>query len=181
MTEQDLEKLKYPTGKFVWDKFTDPAVMAKKIKIIAGTPAKFRAAASGLTEAQLNTPYRPEGWTLRQVIHHVPDSHLNAYIRTKLALTKDNPTVIAYSEKAWALTPDYEKSSVESSVRLLESVHERWIHILRSLKAEDFARPFIHPEYPTEPRNIGWIVSLYSWHGPHHIAHITGLRERMGW
>jgi hypothetical protein len=133
----------------------------------------------GLSDSQLDTPYREGGWTVRQVIHHVPDSHLNAYIRVRLALTEDNPTIKPYEEKLWAELPDARTAPVELSLGLLESVHARWVLLMRSIAPEDFARRFIHPE--------GWngtldtIAAMYAWHCHHHTAHITRLRERMDW
>ena len=146
---------------------------------IAETPARLRAVVSGLSPEQLDTPYRPEGWTVRQVVHHLPDSHLNSYIRFRLALTEDEPTIKPYHEDKWAELYDARTAPVELSLALLESLHERWVVLLKSLTAEDWARAFKHPEMGTVPlaKNVG----LYAWHGKHHVAHIASLRERMGW
>jgi hypothetical protein len=139
----------------------------------------LRAAAAGLNEDQLSTPYRDGGWTLRQVIHHVPDSHMNAYIRFKLALTENAPTVKAYDEAAWAELADTRDTPIEVSLALLENLHERWVGLLRSMSEADFQKQFRHPDLGLVPleRNL----ALYAWHGKHHVAHITSLRERRGW
>jgi hypothetical protein len=148
---------------------------------IAHAPAAFRAAIRGLTDQQLDTPYRPEGWTVRQVVHHTADSHLNAYIRCRLALTEAEPTIKPYFEERWAELPDAKGPLVEDSLRLLESSHARWVQLMRSLVPSDFARTFLHPEHPGHPLSLDWLVSQYAWHGRHHAAHITSLRERSGW
>jgi hypothetical protein len=147
---------------------------------IAALPKRMREAVSGLTDTQLETPYRPGGWTVRQVVHHVPDSHLNAYIRLKLALTEDAPTIKPYDEKTWAMLAD-SRLPIEISLTLLDSIHARWVALCRDLKASDWARTFKHPEYPEGPRTIDWLVQGYAWHSNHHLAHITSLRKREGW
>jgi uncharacterized damage-inducible protein DinB len=149
------------------------------MEAIAGLPARMRRAVAGLTDQQLNTPYREGGWTVRQVVHHVPDSHLNAYIRFKLAVTEQNPTIKPYDETAWAQLKDSELTPIEVSLALLESLHARWTVLLRSLSESDFQRKFVHPE--SGPHDLDWLLGLYAWHGNHHVAHITGLRERMEW
>jgi uncharacterized damage-inducible protein DinB len=146
---------------------------------IERAPARLRAAVEGLTAEQLDTPYRPDGWTVRQVVHHVPDSHLNSYCRFKLALTEDEPTIKPYREERWAELADSRATPIEVSLVLLESLHKRWVGLLKSLEHSDFSRAFRHPE-------IGLItlaqnLRLYSWHGRHHTAQVTSLRERMGW
>jgi uncharacterized damage-inducible protein DinB len=153
---------------------------APAIQVLAELPARMRDAVAGLNDSQLDTPYRDQGWTVRQVVHHVPDSHTNAYIRLKLALTEDVPTIKPYDEKAWAILPDM-KMPIESSLRLLDGVHTRWVAILRALKPEDWPRRFIHPEYPEGPRTVDWLLQVYAWHSRHHLAHITTLLERRGW
>jgi len=150
------------------------------IEEIAALPKRMREAVAGLGDIQLDTPYRPGGWTVRQVVHHVPDSHLNAYIRLKLALTEDAPTIKPYDEKTWAMLAD-SRLPVEISLTLLDSVHARWVALCRNLKASDWARTFNHPEYPEGPRTIDWLVQVYAWHSNHHLAHITSLRKREGW
>lgn len=146
---------------------------------IAATPARMREAVAGLEDAQLDTPYREGGWTVRQVVHHVPDSHLNAYVRLKLALTEDAPTIKPYDEAEWAKLPDARDTPVEVSLALLESLHVRWTNLMRAMPEEDFARKLHHPEHGV--RTIDWLVSLYAWHGRHHTGHITSLRAQMGW
>lgn len=147
---------------------------------IAAAPAKMRAAVAGLTEEQLDTPYRDGGWTLRQVVHHVPDSHLNAYCRLKLALTEDVPVIRPYDESTWAKLEDSRLTPIEVSLTLLESLHARWMTLFRSMKPEDFRRTLRHPEHEGTP-TLDWLVAMYAWHGKHHVGHITSLRERMGW
>jgi hypothetical protein len=132
-----------------------------------------------LTEAQLQTPYRPGGWTVRQVVHHVPDSHMNAYIRFKLALTEDNPTIKPYDEAAWALLADTAHTPIQESLALLDALHRRWVVLLESLAPGDFARRLTHPEHG--PVTLEWMLQLYAWHGRHHTAHVTALRQREGW
>jgi len=175
-----MTDLRYPIGTFKIesDAFTDEERRGL-IDQIAETPAKLREALKGLSEEQLETPYRPGGWTVRQVVHHVPDSHLNSYVRFKLALTEDEPTIKPYDEAQWAVLADSRITPVEVSLSLLESLHERWVALLRSLAPADFARTFRHPELGVVSLNKN--VALYAWHGRHHVAHITSLRERMGW
>lgn len=139
----------------------------------------MRAAVQGLSPQQLDTRYRPQGWTVRQVVHHVPDSHMNAYIRFKLALTEDAPTIKTYHEDLWAELADSRSTPVETSLTLLETLHERWVALLRSLKDEDWKRSFRHPELGPMPLDAN--LALYAWHGAHHTAHITTLRQRNGW
>jgi len=155
------------------------AARAEAIRGIAETPEKLRAAVKGWNDTQLDTPYRDGGWTVRQVVHHVADSHLNAYIRLRLALTEMEPTIKPYDEGAWAKLEDAEHAPVEVSLRLIDPLHERWVRLLKSLKPEEFARRFVHPEHG--PRTVDWLATLYAWHGRHHTAHITELRKRKGW
>jgi hypothetical protein len=170
---------RYPVGRFNHDPAATSETRARHISEIANLPSRFREAVQGLSPQQLNTPYREGGWTVRQVVHHVPDSHLNAYIRCKLALTETTPTIKPYDEAAWARLKDSELTPVEVSLSLLEAAHARWVTLLRSLQAEDFQRRFNHPEAGV--RDVDWLVALYDWHGNHHLAHITTLRERMKW
>jgi hypothetical protein len=146
---------------------------------IAHTPAALRAAVRGLSDAQRLTPYRDGGWTVAQVVHHLADSHMNSYIRIRLAVTEDKPLVLAYKEGLWALLADAVDPDVEPSLRLLESLHVRWVTLLRSLPPAAFARTFRHPERGEV--TLDWTVALYAWHGRHHVAHITELRSRNGW
>ncbi len=170
---------RYPIGKFEMPAQVTPARRQQAIAEIAATPAKMRAAVKGLRGAHLDTPYREGGWTVRQVVHHVPDSHLNAYVRLKLALTEDKPTIKPYNEAAWAELADSKSAPIEVSQTLLDSVHTRWDRLWRSLKPEDFARVFVHPEHGE--RTVDWLLFLYEWHGKHHTAHITELRKQKGW
>jgi uncharacterized damage-inducible protein DinB len=174
-----MSNLSYPIGRFEHRPGLSAEERAGLIRQIEEAPARLRAAVAGLSDARLDTPYRPGGWTVRQVIHHVPDSHLNAYIRFKWALTEDRPAIKAYEEKDWALTPEVRATPVEVSLRLLEALHQRWVVLLREMSGEDFARVLIHPQ--NGEMTLERMLGLYAWHGRHHVAHITGLRERMGW
>jgi len=169
----------YPIGKFEMPKEVTAARRQKAIEEIALTPEKMRAAVKGLNDSQLDTPYREGGWTVRQLVHHVPDSHLNAYVRLKLALTEENPTIKPYDQEAWAKLADSKSAPIEVSLALLTSVHDRWDRIWRSLKPEQFVRTLIHPE--SGERTVDWLLFLYEWHGKHHTAHITELRKKKGW
>ena len=170
---------RYPIGKYNAPKEVTAAMRAQAIQEIRAAPAAVRAATEGLGDAQLDTPYREGGWTVRQVVHHVADSHMNAYVRCRLALTESEPTIKPYEESAWARLEDAASSPIEVSLRLLEPLHERWVTLLRSVKAEEFARTFRHPEHGV--RTLDWMLFLYAWHGKHHTAHITELRKRKGW
>jgi uncharacterized damage-inducible protein DinB len=170
---------RYPIGPFTLDPNPTPETRNRHIEQIAGLAPQMRRAVAGLRADQLDTPYREGGWTVRQVVHHVSDSHLNAYIRFKWALTEAAPTIKPYDETAWATLPDSLLTPVEISLTLLESLHARWTVLLRSLTAEDFQRTFNHPQ--SGPHDVDWLLGLYSWHGNHHMAHITALRERMNW
>ena len=174
-----MTDLRYPTGKLSYDADLTAQKRASLIDRIASTPPALRAAVQGLTDAQLDTPYRPGGWSVRQVVHHVPDSHVNAYIRFKLALTEENPTIKPYREAEWANLADTPLTPVDTSLSLLEAVHHRWVILLKSMGDGDFARPLIHPE--NGPMTLDALLSMYAWHGRHHTAHITGLRQRQGW
>jgi len=171
--------LRYPIGPF---KFAGPLTADQRqacIDQIEETPTRMRAAVAGLDIEQLDTPYRPEGWTVRQVVHHVPESHLNSYIRFKLAITEEEPTIKPYFEDRWAKLDDARQAPISLSLDLLDAVHGRWVWFLRSLKPGDFQRTFRHPELGIV--SLDKNVALYAWHGRHHVAHITSLRERMGW
>lgn len=171
--------LRYPIGRFQMQENMTEELRRRFISQIAEAPHKLRAAVEGLSNQQLDTPYRPEGWTVRQVVHHLPDSHLNSYIRFKLALTEDEPTIKPYFEDRWALLEDARTAPIEISLSLLESLHQRWVLMLRSLSRSDLARTFRHPELGIV--NLEKYLCVYAWHGQHHVAHITSLRERMGW
>ena len=175
----DPVDLRYPTGRFAYDGVVTAESRGRRIETIAETPAAMLSAVERLTDAQLDTPYRPGGWAVRQVVHHVPDSHMNAYTRFKLALTEETPTIRPYDEARWAELAD-SQAPVEHSLRLLEALHERWVSLLRSLAPADFARELFHPERNAR-MTLDQLLALYAWHGPHHVAHITRLRDRDGW
>lgn len=170
---------RYPIGKFNGQAPVDQQERERFLKDIEETPRKLRAAVEGLSDKQLDTPYREGGWTVRQVVHHVPDSHLNSYVRFKLALTEDVPTIKTYHEDRWAELADSKNTPIEVSLNLLETLHKRWVNLLRSLTDQDWNRTFCHPELGV--LTLDKTLALYSWHGRHHVAHVTGLRERMGW
>jgi DinB superfamily len=174
-----MTDLSYPIGRWQRERRLDPARRAARIGEIAAAPAALRRAVAGLGTEQLDTPYRPGGWTVLQVIHHLPDSHLNAYVRIRLALTEDNPTIRPYDEKRWAELPDARGGEPEISLLLLDALHRRWVTLLESLAPADFTRPLHHPEMGE--LTVDEIVSLYAWHGRHHVAHVTALRTREGW
>ena len=173
-----MTDLRYPIGKFTYGTYIEEQ-KPRYLNDIEEAPARLRAAAKGLTEAQLGTPYRDGGWTVRQVVHHVPDSHMNAFIRFKLALTEDEPTIKPYAEDRWAELGDVAATPVETSLCLLECLHRRWVNLLLSLTAEQWKRTFHHPEIGA--MTLEKTVAMYAWHGRHHVAHITSLRERSGW
>ncbi|MEP7086304.1 MAG: YfiT family bacillithiol transferase [Gemmatimonadota bacterium] len=169
-TSDPLDTRRYPVGRFVVPEKISPEETAKHIEEIAAAPAALRAAVKGLSEAELDKPYREGGWTIRQVVHHVADSHVNAYVRMKLALTEDAPMISTYMEDRWAELPDSRDVPVETSLRLLESVQERWVSIMRSMTDAQWHRVYMHPEmgrYPLDRQ-----AALYAWHGKHHVAHV---------
>jgi uncharacterized damage-inducible protein DinB len=170
---------RFPTGKFVPPAQATVESRTRAIEVIAETPQLLRDAVQGLDEDQLDTPYREGGWTLRQVVHHVPDSHVNAYIRLKLALTEPAPVIKPYDEAAWANLADTTAVPIDVSLNLLDAVHARWVALLRSMKDDDFRREYVHPD--TGRHALDHLVALYAWHGPHHIAHVTTTRSRLGW
>jgi len=174
-----MSDLRYPVGKFKYDGPPTSAQRRELIESIEEMPANLRAAVKGLSQPQLDTPYRPEGWTVRQVVHHVPDSHLNAYVRFKLALTEQEPTIKPYAEDRWAQLADTQATPLEVSLTMLDSLHDRWVRLLRSLHPEDWKRSFRHPDLGLV--SLEKNLALYAWHGRHHVAHITSLRERNGW
>ena len=170
---------RFPIGKF---SFQGPVTEDQRqnfIDAIEQAPSNLRAAVKDLSPQQLDTPYRDGGWTVRQVTHHVPDSHMNAYIRFKLALTEDEPTIKPYMEDRWANLNDTQSTPIETSLALLDSLHDRWGRLLRSLGPEDWNRRFRHPELG--PVSLEKNVAMYAWHGKHHVAHITELKKKMGW
>jgi hypothetical protein len=177
VTDADL---RYPIGRFEYDGGAAADQRAAWIADVAGLPAQLRAAVGGLAPGQLDTPYRPGGWTVRQVVHHLPDSHLNAYTRFKLALTESGPTIKPYDEGAWAELEDVRVTPPDVSLALLDALHDRLVRLLRSMGPDDFARTFRHPER-ARALALDETLALYAWHGRHHVAHVTALRDRMGW
>jgi uncharacterized damage-inducible protein DinB len=170
---------RYPIGKFNGQPAANDAERQKFLRDIEETPSRLKAAVQGLSPQQLDTPYRDGGWTVRQLAHHVPDSHINAYIRFKLALTEDQPTIKPYREERWAELADTKGTPVEVSLGILDLVHQRWMVLLRSLQPEDWKRTMNHPEAGV--MTLDKTLALYSWHGRHHVAHVAALRDRMGW
>jgi uncharacterized damage-inducible protein DinB len=171
--------LRYPIGRMERKTSLTADERRAAIDAIAAAPARLRTAVNGLTDSQLDTPYRPEGWTVRQVVHHVADSHMNAYTRFRLALTEDNPTIKPYDEAAWAELPDMRAMPVWVSLDLLDRLHERLVFMLRATAPGAFARTLVHPE--NGPMTLDALLGVYAWHGRHHTAHVTALRERMKW
>ncbi|MCU1338727.1 MAG: metal-dependent hydrolase [Bryobacterales bacterium] len=170
-----MADLQYPIGRFSFPESTTPEERRAWTREIARAPHEMRAAVAGLSAEQLDTPYRPGGWTVRQVVHHVPDSHMNAFVRFKLALTEDQPVVKPYDESRWATLADT-GLPVEPSLDLLEALHVRWVRLLDSMSDSDYQRTFVHPESGTL-RLDQWLAQ-YAWHGRHHVAHITSLRKK---
>ncbi|HEX2081025.1 MAG TPA: bacillithiol transferase BstA [Longimicrobium sp.] len=177
MTEPAADP-RYPVGRYRIEGEVTPEQRAEWIEQVAQTPARFRAAVQGLTDEQLDTPYREGGWTVRQLAHHVPDSHMNAYTRFKLGLTEDSPAIKTYEEARWAELADA-REPIEVSLTLLEALHTRWDVLLRSLSDEQWSRTIQHPDWGL--LRLDSLLGLYAWHGRHHTAHVTRLRERMGW
>ena len=173
------DDLRYPVGKWVRQPHVDTSTCATLIEQIAAAPAALAASVKGLTDAQLDTPYRDGGWTPRQIVHHVADSHMNAYTRFKLGITEDNPTIKPYDEKTWAETIDGKTAPLAMSLPLIDTLHQRWVQFLRSLDEKALARTINHPE--RGPMALTDMLQLYAWHGRHHTAHITELRKRQGW
>ena len=169
---------RYPIGKFTSVPTLTPEERKARIEQIAAAPAGFRNAVAGLNDKQLDTPYRSGGWTVRQVAHHLPDSHMNAYMRFKWGLTEDTPLIKTYEEKDWAKTPET-SAPIAFSLDLLTALHDRWVTLLRGVTASDFARKITHPDMGLI--SLDTLLALYSWHGRHHTAHVTALRERMHW
>jgi len=175
-----MPDLRYPLGKF--DSSAPITAQSRESAIwdITQLPDRLRAAVKGLSDAQLDTPYRPDGWTVRQVAHHLADSHINAFVRVRLALTEDTPTIKPYIEGKWAELSDSTSLAIEPSLQMLDGLHTRWSALLRALGDGDFARTVVHPEHGRE-LSIDFLTALYGWHCRHHVRHITALREREGW
>jgi hypothetical protein len=170
---------RYPIGKFESKATYTVQEIQECIDRITALPALLEAEVQGLTDSQLDTPYREGGWTVRQVVHHVPDSHMNAYIRMKWALTEQNPLIKAYDEKGWAETQET-KSSPEISISFLKALHTKWVALIKTLTASDLQKGFIHPD-TKQHIPMSRLIATYAWHGDHHLAHITSLKKRMGW
>jgi len=174
-----MEDLRFPIGRFQRPASLSPQQRRDAIDSIAAAPARLRAVVTGLSASQLDTPYRADGWTVRQVVHHVPDSHMNALTRFKLALTEDVPTIKPYDEAAWAKLEDARSTPIETSLSLLDALHDRWVRILEAMSDADFSRLLRHPE--NGPMTLDQMLALYEWHGRHHVGHIASLRARNGW
>jgi uncharacterized damage-inducible protein DinB len=173
------EDLRYPIGRLVRAQSFTAEERRAAIARIAETPERLREAVAGLSDAQLDTPYRPGGWTVRQVVHHVPDSHANAYVRFKLALTEDAPMIRTYHEDLWAELPEARTAPIEVSLAFLTGLHDRWVRTLEGITPEQWTRTYRHPEQGVQP--LDTLLSIYAWHGAHHVAHVTSLRARQGW
>ena len=171
--------LRYPIGRFERSTEFSDTSRAAAVAAIASAPAALRRSVHGLSNSQIDTPYRPEGWTVRQLVHHVADSHLNAYVRHRLALTEDNPTIKPYDENLWAELADAKSAPIESSLQMLEAMHERWVRSIKVMEAPHFSRTLNHPD--RGPMTLDLMLELYAWHGKHHVAHVTELRKREGW
>jgi uncharacterized damage-inducible protein DinB len=175
----DIEKLKYPIGRYQLEDIIDKDSINNWIKEIESLPEKLIAAVRGLNKEQLQTPYRPEGWTVQQVVHHIADSHMNVYIRFKLALTENKPIVKPYDQKLWAELADTKSVEVKVSLDLIKSLHKRWTTLLYQLTEEELEKEYLHPE--SGMKNLKETICNYAWHGNHHLAHITSLKQRMSW
>lgn len=175
----NLHDLRYPIGRFTPPIQSNPDIRSRQIETLRELPQRLHGAVEGLSDDQLETPYREGGWTVRQLIHHVADSHANSYVRFKLALTEEWPTIKPYDEAAWALLADSKATPVDVSLSLITALHTRWVALLESLTDADFHRGYNHPE--SGRQNLATALALYDWHSRHHTAHITRLRERMNW
>lgn len=176
----DLDRQRYPIGKYVQPERISAAQRSAWVEEIAALPDLLEETVSGMSEQQLETPYREGGWSVRQVVHHLPDSHMNAYMRFKLSLTEERPVIKPYKENLWAELPDSQRTPIDVSLRLLESLHKRWVVLLHSLSEKDFQRTYYHPEHQKE-FTLESVLGLYAWHGKHHRAQISALKQRMGW
>ena len=179
MTSPSKTDPRYPIGPFTFDPDITAGKRTQSIAAIRDTPAALRAAVKGLTAEQIETPYRDGGWTIRQVVHHVPESHMNAFVRFKLALTEDNPTIKPYEEDRWVKLGDIPRTPIATSLDLLDLLHQRWVALLEVMKDGDFTRPLVHPDIG--PITLDRLLQTYAWHGPHHVAHVTTLRQQRGW
>ena len=174
-----MDDFRFPVGRFQRPASLSNEQRREAIDAIAIAPAKLRDAVRGLSDVQLDTPYRPDGWTVRQVVHHLPDSHANAFIRFKLGLTEDTPMIKPYNEAAWAQLEDARTTPIETSLSLVDGLHDRWVRLLNAMSSSDFERSLNHPENGV--MTLDQLLALYAWHGKHHVAHITSLRSRHGW
>jgi uncharacterized damage-inducible protein DinB len=177
--EQEMEDLRYPLGRYRPAPEIGERERLAWIAELEMLPNSLRNAVGGLSNDQLDTPYRPGGWTVRQVVHHLPDSHLNSYTRFRMALTEQNPIIKPYAEAAWAELPDAKAAPIEPSLSLLDGMHRRWVMLLRALSDDDFRRTFQHPEHGQI--TLDWTLGLYAWHSRHHVAQILALRKRNAW
>lgn len=180
MTTVAAEQLSYPIGKFKFPEGAGEQEIKTWISDIEQLPVDLKNAVKGLNDEQLNTPYRDGGWTVRQVVHHIADSHMNAYIRFKLALTEDKPTIKPYLEKLWAEMDDSTNLPIELSLSLIVPLHDRMVYVLKTVTGNQFDRTVFHPESKRE-MSVKFLIALYAWHGRHHVAHITALRKRSNW
>lgn len=173
------EDLRYPIGRFVFDPATAAQERDEWIRHLARLPGELEGVLDSLNDEQLDTPYRPDGWTVRQVVHHIADSHMNAYVRIRLGLTEDAPLIKGYDEKLWAELADSLTAPVAPSLSIVEGAHSRWVTLLRQIAPEDFQRTIVHPQFG--PGTIEKYTGLYAWHGAHHVAQIRNLRQRNRW
>ncbi len=176
----ELDKLKYPIGKYLHPAQVDAAIMQDWKERIAALPERLETAVGSLNNEQLDTPYRPGGWTVRQLVHHIADSHQNAHCRVRLTLTEEKPFIKPYDQDAWVALPYLQKLPLQPSLDILRGLHARWAALLDSLSPADFQRQYVHPEYG-KTFSLEYVTGMYTWHGDHHLAHITQLKEREAW
>lgn len=179
MATQTVLDPRYPIGKFERPEVLDAQKRRACIATLSALPENLRAAVYRMSDSQIDTPYREGGWTVRQLVHHVADSHMNAYVRTRLALTENWPTIKPYDEKLWAELPDARALPVDVSLELLDTLHRRWVALFQSLSEEQWRRGYVHPE--SGRHTLEQLAALYDWHSRHHVAHVTGLRKSRGW
>ncbi|HKR07509.1 MAG TPA: bacillithiol transferase BstA [Bacteroidia bacterium] len=180
METTELEKLKYPTGKYIAPEKIKKSEVKRWIKEIDKLPKRLKDTVKNLSEEQLDTPYRDGGWTVRQVIHHLADSHMNSFIRFRLALTEDNPTIKPYEQSKWAELQDSKTAPVKYSLDLLRNLHKRWVMMLKTIDKEQLKRSVHHPEHNADWK-LDWMIGMYAWHCNHHLAHIENLKTKMNW
>lgn len=179
LNESDSTELAYPIGTFHYSEAITPQQRKLWIEELRKLPSELRNTVEGLSDERLETPYRPAGWTVRQVVHHLPDSHMNSYVRFRIALTEDSPSIRAYREAEWAQLSDARFGPIEPSLQILDGLHARWTALLEKLTDDEFGCTFHHPEL-REVR-LDWALGLYAWHSRHHLAHIQNLGRRMNW